>query len=90
MTEAQFMGTLIVGLASILSLFAMVCSPLIKNAKAMVELNLNLKELNKNLIRLETNNAEAHKELWEQINDHDDRIIDHETRIHDIERGMTK
>ena len=45
MTEAQYLGMLVIALSSLIGLFAMVYKPLSENTKAMTTLGLKLEYL---------------------------------------------
>lgn len=97
MSETEFIGMLVLALASLLGLFKLVMQPLIK---AMTDLTKNITTLNLSVENLQgefegmkkqlNENAEhsrdSRRKLWEHNEVQDRKIEDHEKRIYLIEK----
>lgn len=97
MTETEFLGMLVLGLATLIGLFMLVVRPVVK---AMTELTKSLTTLNVTVGNLDekvdgmqvqiNKNAEnshaSHRRLWEHNEIQDKQLTDHETRIKILER----
>jgi len=83
----EMIGLIVVALGSIIGTGTAIAVPLIKNVKAMTELNISIKNLTEKFNKFEVNNHDDHKRIWCHNDEQDERIQDHETRIRLIENG---
>lgn len=98
MTEAEFLGYLVLALITLFTLFKFIVSPLIKAVKDLTEAMTTFKDDLQNLKTEQTemkadfkeNSAherEAHRRLWEHNGKQDEKIADHDKRIYILEKG---
>lgn len=92
MNETQFLGALVLALASLTGLFAVVGKPIMNAVKIMTELNLNIKALKGDVIDVKTDvkeqalhAKEGRRKLWAAHEDLDRKISGHESRIRALE-----
>ncbi len=96
MTEAQFMGMLVVALVSLFALFKAVAKPLIKGltelTKSITTLDASVNQLQsdianiKNDIEKETeHSSQSRKRLWAHNDEQDKKLENHEKRIWHLE-----
>lgn len=96
MTEAEFMGMLVVALAGLFALFRAVGKPLISG---VTELTKSITSLDASVNRLQSDMAgikkdmeketehssQSRKRLWEHNEEQDEKLEDHEKRIFKLE-----
>lgn len=89
MSEAEIIGTIVIGLSAIVGLFLSIYKPLSDNTKAMTTLTLNIKQLadkvdeqNKrieqqenNLLRYKEHVSESQKRQWDVLDEHDRQLL---------------
>jgi len=74
MTTNEMIGLIIAALGTIIGTGAAIVTPLIKNVKAMTELNISIKNLTEKFSEFEVNNHDDHKRIWRH-NDKQDEIL---------------
>ena len=86
---------LVVGLSSLIGLFALIYKPLSENTKAMTTLGLKLQYLTEKLDRehdehvkhiqdfeeYKSDMSEKQKQQWKKIDEHSIKIAEHETKL---------
>ena len=77
MTEAELIGSLIIGLAAIIGLYVTVTNPLLKVNQQLTELNVNQKNI-----------LEKGRERDERLDIHGVKLDDHEIRITRVEEKV--
>lgn len=96
MSEAQFIGYLVIALASLVGLFMVVGKPIMNAVKIMTELNASIATLKNDMASVRDNMnkqvehaKEGRKKLWAahdllegKLKDHDTRISNLETTVH--------
>lgn len=92
MSEAQFIGYLVIALASLVGLFMVVGKPIMNAVKIMTELNASIETLkndmasvNENMNKQVEHAKEGRKKLWEAHDALEGKIIDHDKRISNLE-----
>lgn len=81
MSTNEMIGIIVVALGTIIGTGATVVKPLLKNVKAMTELNESIKNLAEKFSRFEVNNHDDHKRIWEHNDKQDETIQEHGERI---------
>lgn len=90
MENSELIGTIIIGLGSILSVGVIVVKPVLQVVKSITELNESIKALTEKFNKFEVNNHDDHKRIWCHNDEQDERIQDHEKRIWVIENAANK
>ena len=104
MTEAQLLGTAVVALSTLISLFMMVYKPLSENTKAMTTLAVKIETFSKSLDEQKEEHKEHLKEFseykehisegqrrqWEKIDEHSQKLQEHETEIQNLKNKQLK
>lgn len=96
MTEAQFMGMLVVALISLFALFKAVAKPLIKGltelTKSITMLDASVNRLQSDVANIKSDieketehSSQSRKRLWEHNDEQDEKLEDHEKRIFKLE-----
>ena len=85
MSEAEFLGMLVLALTTLIGLFSAVYKPLKNHTEAMTENTCQLKNLTKSFDEFEKHNKESHQKLWEHNNGQDGLLDMHEQRLHEID-----
>lgn len=86
MSTNEMIGLVVVALGTIAGTGAAIAAPLIKNVKAMTELNISIKNLTEKFNKFEVNNHDDHKRIWTHNDKQDVAIQEHETRISVLEK----
>lgn len=81
MNTNEMIGLIIAALGTIMGTGAAIATPLIKNVKAMTELNFSIKALTEKFDKFEVNNHDDHKRIWEHNDKQDAEIQEHGERI---------
>ena len=95
MTQAEFIGMMVICGAVLVSLFAAIYSPLTKNTQTMTKLTLTMEQLIKRMDTQDENfkehirDFELYKEhvkdsqrrQWDEIDKHHDELVKHEHEI---------
>lgn len=95
-TEAQFMGMLVVALVSLFALFKAVAKPLIKGltelTKSITTLDASVKRLQSDMVNIKTDigketehSSQSRKRLWAHNEEQDKKLENHEKRIWHLE-----
>lgn len=101
MTEAQFLGMLVISLGSLTSLFFVVYKPLSENTKAMTELTMKIEFLANKIDEQEERQEKHEKEFkeykehvrqgqkrqWDEINKQGDMLKEHDMIINNQKKG---
>lgn len=90
MTTNEMIGLIMVALGSIIGTGAAIATPLMKNVKAMTELNSSIKNLTEKFNRFEVNNHDDHKRIWQHNDKQDETIQEHGERILLLESEIKK
>lgn len=85
MSENEVLGLVFGCLATIIGTGISIATPLVKNVKAMAELNASIKNLTDQFKKFEVNNHDDHKRIWNHNDKQDEAIQEHETRIRLLE-----
>lgn len=93
MSDAEFIGMLIVSLGAIVSLLAVLFKPLNKNTQAMTTLSVNMEHLAKSLEeyrnemdRYKEQVSDGQRKQWKKINEHETKIQRHDIEINRLMR----
>lgn len=96
MSEAQFLGYLVISLTSLIGLFVVVGKPIMNSVKIMTELNSSISEIKADVIKLSSNlekqtehAREGRKKLWNAHDDLENKVGDHEKRINTLETKVS-
>ncbi len=81
MDTNEMIGLVVVALGTIVGTGAAIATPLIKNVKAMTELNISIKNLTEKFNKFEVNNHDDHKRIWLHNDKQDEVIQEHDRRI---------
>lgn len=74
MAQIEAVGTVMIALVTIVSLFVAVGKPIIDLNKNLVEINLTIKTMEKSQLSYESDNTRNHSRIWSKLDDHDDEI----------------
>ena len=102
MTEAHYLGMLVIALSSLIGLFAMVYKPLSENTKAMTTLGLKLEYLTEKLDgehrqhekhiqdfeEYKEKVRESNQKQWNKIEEHENKLTKHEEQIKHMKGGI--
>jgi hypothetical protein len=81
MNTNEMIGLIVAALGTIVGTGAAIATPLIKNVKAMTELNISIKNLTEKFNKFEVNNHDDHKRIWLHNDKQDEVIQEHDRRI---------
>ena len=90
MNTNEMIGIVIVSLGTIIGTGAAIVTPLVKNVKAMTELNSSIKNLTEKFNAFEVNNHDDHKRIWQYNDKQDETLKDHGERILVLENRFDK
>lgn len=90
MSTNEMIGLIVVALGSIVGTGTAIAVPLIKNVKAMTELNISIKNLTERFKAFEVNNHDDHKRIWLHNDKQDEVIQEHGERILLLESEIKK
>lgn len=90
MTTNEMIGLIVAALGTIVGTGAAIATPLIKNVKAMTELNISIKNLTEKFNKFEVNNHDDHKRIWAHNDKQDETIQEHGERILLLEDKIKK
>ncbi|WP_317855632.1 hypothetical protein [Chakrabartyella piscis] len=76
---------IVVGLATLMGLFASVIKPMITLTNAITQLNSNFENLASQFRDFDTENSNSHKRLWTHNEKQDVLLQKQERRIHDLD-----
>lgn len=95
MSEAEFLGMMVIAIASLVALFFAIHKPLSDNTKAMTELTIKLEYFTQQLEQQEKefkeykeHVSEGQRKQWDAINKHSDKILEHDKDIKQIKDEM--
>ena len=86
----ELIGMIVAALGTIVGTGAAIAVPLIKNVKAMTELNISIKNLTERFEKFEVNNHDDHKRIWQHNDKQDETIQEHGERILMLESEFKK
>lgn len=81
MSSAETVGYIVLGLATLVALFAQVTKPLLNVTKAITALTTSLENITEKFKAFESKSHDTHKRLWDKAYEHEEMLSDHETRI---------
>ena len=90
MNTNEMIGIIIAALGTIVGTGAAIATPLMKNVKAMTELNLSIKNLTERFKEFEVNNHDDHKRIWQHNDKQDELLQKHGEQILLIESELKK
>ena len=90
MSTNETIGLVIAALGTIAGTGGAIAAPLIKNVKAMTELNASIKNLTEKFKSFEVNNHDDHKRIWQHNDKQDETLQEHGERILLLESEMKK
>ena len=90
MNTNEMIGIIIAAMGTIAGTGAAIATPLVKNVKAMTELNFSIKALTEKFDKFEVNNHDDHKRIWKHNEKQDELIQDHGDRILLLESEIKK
>lgn len=90
MSTNEIIGLVITALGTIIGTGAAIVTPLIKNVKAMTDLNASIKNLTAQFNKFEVNNHDDHKRIWQHNDKQDETIQEHGERILLLESEIKK
>ena len=92
MSETQFLGYLVIALATLTGLFVVVGKPIMNAVRALTELNASIAALQDDVAAIQDNiqkqaehDREGRRKLWQAHGDLESRVDDHDKRIHTLE-----
>lgn len=90
MNTNEMIGLVTAALGTIAGTGAAIATPLIKNVKAMTELNASIKSLTEKFKNFEVNNHDDHKRIWQHNDKQDETLHEHGERILLLESEIKK
>lgn len=90
MNTNEMIGIIIAAMGTIAGTGAAIATPLVKNVKAMTELNISIKNLTEKFKSFEVNNHDDHKRIWEHNEKQDEILQEHGEQILLLKSEMKK